>query len=416
MRKIFHRLIAVGVCLSVGVLVLTQELESQESETEVDDQAISSTDSSVNTNSSPGIYPDRVVFGQSCALTGLNAASGTGMRLGLQAAFQQVNENGGIHGRKIELKTLDDGYEPVLTIENSKKLILEEQVFALIGAVGTPTSRVAVPFCQEHNVPYIGPLTGAAFLREESDVVINLRASYAQETEEMVKFLTEEVGTDKIAIFYQDDSYGRAGYNGTLAAMEKRGLELVSSGNYQRNTLDVRTAVLDISEAEPDAIIMIGSYEPSARFIRWSKNVGMDAIFVNISFVNINALAGALGSSSEGVLVTQVVPFPMSKSLDITKNYQAALKAVDPELSPEFFSYEGYLVGRLALLGLERAGPNVTRESFLEEIRSLENVDLEGFLLDFGDDNQGSDRVFITVLAADGSCRDVESMQDISLP
>ena len=180
--------------------------------------------------------------------------------------------------------------------------------------------------------------------------------------------------------------------------------------------MDVRTAVLDISEADPDAIIMIGSYEPSAAFIKWSKKVGMDAIFVNISFVNINALAEELGSSSEGVLVTQVVPFPMSKSLDITKNYQAALKALDPDLSPEFFSYEGYLVGRLALLGLERAGADVTRESFLEEIRSLENVDLEGYLLDFGDDNQGSDRVFITVLAADGSCRDVESIQDMSLP
>ncbi|MXZ54800.1 MAG: ABC transporter substrate-binding protein [Gammaproteobacteria bacterium] len=416
MRKIFHRLVAVGVVVGFGAFVLAQELESQESETEVEDQATPSTESSVDASSSPGIYPDRVKFGQSCALTGRNAASGVGMRLGLQAAFQQANENGGIHGRMIELITLDDGYEPVLTIENSRKLILEEQVFALIGAVGTPTSRVAVPFCQEHNVPYIGPLTGAAFLREEQDVVINLRASYAQETEEMVKFLTQEVGTDKIAIFYQDDSYGRAGYNGTLAAMEKRGLEFVSSGNYRRNTLDVRTAVLDISEADPDAIIMIGSYEPSAEFIKWSKKVGMDAIFVNISFVNINALAEELGSSSEGVLVTQVVPFPMSKSLDITKNYQAALKALDPDLSPEFFSYEGYLVGRLALLGLERAGADVTRESFLEEIRSLENVDLEGYLLDFGDDNQGSDSVFITVLAADGSCRDVESIQDMSLP
>ena len=413
MREIVHRLIAVGVCLSVGAFVLAQQSESQESSTEVEDDSSSHI---VDAPGSPGIYPDRVVFGQSCALTGLNAASGTGMRLGLQAAFKQANDNGGIHGREIELITVDDGYEPLLTIKNSEKLILEEQVFALIGAVGTPTSRVAVPFCQEHNVPYIGPLTGAAFLREVQDVVINLRASYAQETEEMVKFLTEEVGTEKIAIFYQDDSYGRAGYNGTLAAMEKRGLEIVSSGNYRRNTLDVRTAVLDISEAEPDAIIMIGSYRPSAEFIKWSKEVGMDAIFFNTSFVNINALAGELGPSSQGVLVTQVVPFPMSDTLDITKSYQAALKAFDPDLSPEFFSYEGYLVGRLALLGLEQAGLDVTRDSFLKAIRSLENVDLEGFLLDFGEDNQGSDRVFITVLAADGSGRDVESILDMSLP
>ena len=416
MRFLIRRFLLVGVLCSAGTFTFAQGVESDSSETPDETQETTSAGSTITTSGSPGIHSDRVVFGQSCALSGLNAASGSGMQLGIQAAFHEANENGGIHGRKIELITRDDGYEPVLTIKNSNELIVQENVFALIGAVGTPTSRVAVPICQEHGVPYVGPLTGAAFLRDIPDVVVNLRASYAQETEAMVKFLTEEVGTNKIAIFYQDDSYGRAGYNGTLAALERRDLELVSSGNYRRNTLDVRTAVLDIFEAKPDAIIMIGSYEPSAEFILWSKNIGMDAIFVNISFVNINALAGALGSSGEGVLVTQVVPFPMSRSLEITQKYQAALQAFNPEVSPEFFSYEGYLVGRLALLGLERAGVDVTRESFLEEIHAMENVDMDGFILDFGDDNQGSDRVFITVLRADGSCRDVVSKADILLP
>lgn len=416
MRSIYSRLLVIGVFCSAGTCTVSQDLESDASAVQSDDLETLTSDRDAPTGETPGIYTDRVVFGQSCALSGLNAASGAGMQLGIRAAFHEANESGGIHGRKIELITRDDGYEPVQTIENSNELIVQEQVFALIGAVGTPTSRVAVPICQKHNVPYIGPLTGASFLREVADVVINLRASYAQETEEMVKFLTEEVGTNKIAIFYQDDSYGRAGYNGTLTAMEKRGLKLVSSGNYRRNTLDVRTAVLDIFEAKPDAVIMIGSYEPSAEFILWSKKVGMDAIFVNISFVNINALAEALGSHGEGVLVTQVVPFPMNRSVDITMKYQAALQAFDAEVSPEFFSYEGYLVGRLALLGLERAGADVTRESFLDVIRSLENVDMDGFLLDFGDDNQGSDKVFITVLAADGSCRDVASKKDVFQP
>ena len=412
----FRRLLVVGVFLSTGTLTVAQDLESSESSLEVESEAPSTTESITGANGTPGIYSDRVVFGQSCALSGLNAASGTGMQLGILAAFHEANEKGGIHGRKIELITLDDGYEPVMTIKNSNHLIDQEQVFALIGAVGTPTSRVAVPICQEQGVPYVGPLTGAAFLREVSDVVINLRASYAQETEEMVEFLTEEVGTEKIAIFYQDDSYGRAGYNGTLAAMEKRGLKLVSSGNYRRNTLDVRTAVLDIFEAKPDAIIMIGSYEPSAEFILWSKKVGMDAIFINISFVNSNALAGALGSSGEGVLVTQVVPFPLSDSPPISMKYRAALRAFDSDVSPEFFSYEGYLVGRLTLLGLERAGADVNRDSFLLATRSLENVDLDGFLLDFSDDNQGSDGVFMTVLSADGSPRSVESKSDMIQP
>ena len=413
LSTLVRRLLFVGICVSAVAYALAQNDESSESTAEFDTNAKPNVESDTDTNATTGIFADRVVFGQSCALSGLNAASGTGMRLGIQAAFHEANEKGGIHGRKIELITLDDGYEPVQTIKNSNQLIDQEQVFALIGAVGTPTSRVAVPICQEHGVPYVGPLTGAAFLREVTDVVINLRASYAQETEEMVEFLTKEVGTEKIAIFYQDDSYGRAGYNGTLAAMEKRGLRLVSSGNYRRNTLDVRTAVLDIFEAKPDAIIMIGSYEPSAEFILWSKKVGMDAIFVNISFVNSNALAGALGASGEGVLVTQVVPFPLSESVAITKNYQTALRAFDPEVSPEFFSYEGYLVGRLALLGLERAGVDVTRDSFFQAIQALENFDLNGFVLDFSDDNQGSDRVFMTVLSADGSYRAVESKEDM---
>ena len=166
MRSIFRRLLLVGVFSSGVAFTLAQDLESN-------DQDTASKENISVANSALGIYPDRVVFGQSCALSGLNAASGTGMRLGIQAAFHEANENGGVHGRKIELITLDDGYEPLLTIKNSNQLIVQDRVFALIGAVGTPTSRVAVPICQEHGVPYIGPLTGAAFLREVSDVVIN---------------------------------------------------------------------------------------------------------------------------------------------------------------------------------------------------------------------------------------------------
>lgn len=354
-----------------------------------------------------------VRFGQSCALTGLNGASGIGMRLGIQAAFAEVNANGGIHGRQLELVTMDDRYEPYLTIENTNNLLDEHNVFSLIGAVGTPTSRVAVEIAQQRKVPYVGPLTGAAFLREDQEYVVNLRASYAQETEEMVKFITEEVGTNRIAVFYQDDSYGRAGLNGARAAMNRRNLELLPSGVYRRNSIDVRSAVLDISQGNPEAVIMVGSYEPSAEFILWSRTIGFDALFINISFVNSNALAKALGDEGAGVMVSQVVPFPGSTTLEIAKKYQNAIQEFDPSAEPEFFSFEGYLVGRLAILGLERTGQVLTRDAFLESIRSIEHVDLDGFMLDFENDNQGSDRVFMTVLNSDGTYRAVETAADL---
>ncbi len=396
-----------------ALVVLCTPVLSQNSD-ETEDEVADSLNRSSGLNQ--GIYDDRVVFGQSCALSGLNQASGEGMRLGLLAAFKEVNDQGGVHGRRIELTTLDDGYEPELTIQNTQRLIQVDDVFSLIGAVGTPTSRAAVPICENFGVPYIGPQTGAAFLRVNNPYVVNLRASYAQETEAMVAFLTQEGGTEKIAILYQDDSFGRAGYNGAKAAMERRDLKLLSAGVYRRNTIDVRTALLDIRESDPDAIIMIGSYEPSAEFIVWAREIGVDALFINISFVNSNALAQTLGTNGDGVMVSQVVPLPTGDMLDIARSYQAALEAFDPEAEAQFISFEGYLVGRLAILGLESAGRDLTRMGFLAAIRSLENVDIEGFQLNYVDDNQGSDQVFMTVLTANGSYRAVDSLDDITLP
>lgn len=413
MRESPRRHSVIGLLLASLALVLfaTQSL-SQSAESEIQIPS-----SNVDLDKSfDGVSDEFVLFGQSCALEGLNQASGRGMRLGLLAAFHEVNQQGGIHGRKIELKTLDDGYEPEKTIANTLQLIENDRVFSLIGAVGTPTSRAAVPLAESHRVPYIGPQTGAAFLRVDNPYVVNLRASYAQETEEMVAFLTQEGGTERIAILYQDDSFGRAGYMGARAAMERRGLELLSAGVYRRNSIDVRTAVLDIRESNPDAIIMIGSYQPSAEFIKWSRRIGMDVLFINISFVNSNALAESLGNEGDGVMVSQVVPLPSGDTLPVAKAYRNALNAVEPEAMPQFISFEGYLVGRVAIEGLQLAGRDLSRANFLRAIRSLQDVDIDGFHLNYVDDNQGSDEVFMTVLSNDGSFRAVESLADITLP
>ncbi|MYD92582.1 MAG: ABC transporter substrate-binding protein [Chloroflexi bacterium] len=260
----------------------------------------------------------------------------------------------------------------------------------------------------------MAPFTGAGFLRGEDlhNVVINLRASYNQETEEMVDRLTSDLGITRIALLYQDDSYGRAGYNGVQAALERRDMTLAAVGVYPRNTTAVKTALLDLREGQPEAVIMVGAYEPVAALVAWSRHLGFIPVFMTISFVGSNALAQELGPEGAGVFVTQVVPFPTDTSLPVVQAYHRALAAFDPDAVPGFVSFEGYLAGRLTILGLERCGPELSRDCFLNSLRSAEEID--GFKLRFDSaDNQGSDAVFLTVIGADGRYRAVTSLSSM---
>ena len=362
-----------------------------------------------------GVFDDRVVFGQSAAFSGPAEGLGTEMRHGIEAAFEEANRAGGVNGRRIELRSLDDQYEPEAAIANTLRLIEEERVFALIGAVGTPTSRSATPVALAAGVPYVAPFTGAAFLRDAAELgnVINLRASYNQETEKMVAELTS-IGIDRIAVMYQDDSYGQAGYQGSLLALGRRGMEPVSVGVYPRNTAAVKTALLDVRRGDPQAVIMIGAYQPVGTFISWARTTGLDAVFLTVSFVGSNALAEQLGPRGEGVVVTQVVPFPSDSSVPIVAAYGRALSAYDPSLRPGFVSLEGYMSGRLAIAGLERCGPELTRTCFREAILGAASIGIDGFELSYGEgDNQGSDEVFITVIGSDGLYYPVGRLADM---
>ncbi len=362
-----------------------------------------------------GVFDDRVVFGQSAAFSGPAEGLGTEMRHGIAAAFQEANRAGGVHGRLIELESLDDQYEPEAAIANTRRLIEEERVFALIGAVGTPTSRSATPVALAAGIPYVAPFTGAAFLRDARELanVINLRASYNQETEKMVAELTS-IGIDRIAVMYQDDSYGQAGYQGSLLALDRRGMEPVSVGVYPRNTEAVKTALLDVRRGNPQAVIMIGAYQPVGTFISWARTTGMDAVFLTVSFVGSNALAEQLGGRGEGVVVTQVVPFPSDSSVPIVASYRRALTEYDPLLRPGFVSLEGYMAGRLAIAGLERCGPDLTRTCFREAILGAASIGIDDFELSYGDgDNQGSDEVFLTVIGSDGLYYPVGRLADV---
>src|SRR5262245_21017668 len=265
-----------------------------------------------------GVSADVITFGQAAVLSGPASALGQGMKAGMNAAFDEINRRGGIHGRKIKLISVDDGYEPEKSIVATKKLIEEDKVFALIGPVGTPTSAATQPIATAGKVPFVGAFTGAGFLRDTKfQNVINVRASYDAETEAWVRHLTEDLKIKKIAIFYQDDAFGRAGLSGFKKAMEKRSLPIVAEGTYERNTVAVKTALLNIKKEEPEAVVMVGAYKPSAEFIKLSRKVNFDPVFVNISFVGASALAKELGEEGKGVIVSQVVPFPWDASIKV---------------------------------------------------------------------------------------------------
>ncbi|HSV25003.1 MAG TPA: ABC transporter substrate-binding protein [Xanthobacteraceae bacterium] len=358
----------------------------------------------------PGVSADKIVFGQAAVFEGPTSALGIGMRDGLMAAFAEANAKGGVRGRKLELMSRDDGYEPAKSIEVTKALI-DAGVFALVGPVGTPTSLAAHPIAKEAGLPFIGPFTGAEALRNPYQAhIVNIRASYFQETEVMVERLIKDRGFSKIAVFYQDDAFGRAGLEGTQRALQKRDMKLASEGTFERNTVAVKGALLDIRKGDPQAVIMIGPYAPCAEFIKLCRSVKMDWVFINISFVGSDALAKALGTAGAGVLVTQVVPFPSDTSLPLVAAYQKALQAAVADTQPGFVSLEGYIVGRTVIAALDKIEGEPTRVGLLEKL-SAGPYDIDGFSLSFGPNkNQGSDAVYLTIIDPDGKFKPVTTL------
>ena len=353
-----------------------------------------------NLRAENGVSDSEIIVGQTAVFSGPASALGLGMRAGLSAAIAQINASGGVQGRKIKLVTKDDQYEPLAAISNTKELISTDKVFALIGGVGTPTANAIVPICEENSVPFIGPFTGAGALRTPfKKFVVNLRASYGQEMEALAAHLVDGKKTTKIACFYQNDGYGQAGLAGLNAALKKRGLELVSSGTYERNTTAVKAGLLEIKKGAPDAVVLVGTYKACADFIRLARQVGMkETIYCNISFVGTRALMSELAAEAEGIIVSQVVPLPSGDTLPILKEYQQALKNYSEGQTPDWISLEGYLVGRFFAEVLGKAGKAPTRESFLKAIQDTKTFDLGGFPLVFGpDDHQGSDSVYLTI-------------------
>jgi branched-chain amino acid transport system substrate-binding protein len=342
---------------------------------------------------------NRIVLGQSAAQLGIQ------MNTGARIYFNALNAAGGVNGATIELRTLDDGYEPDRCKANTEKFIKDE-VFGLFGYVGTPTSLAALPLVVDAKIPFFGPFTGAQALRDPlHKSVFHVRASYYDETELIVNQLTS-LGLKRIAVFYQNDAYGKAGLEGVVRALKARKLEPVALGTVERNTVDVAQAVKDIAPKMPNAVVQISAYKSCAAFIRATRKAGYGGTFFNVSFVGTQALADELGKEGLGIMVSQVMPFPYSTTTAIAREYRDALQRAGGNAQPNYSSMEGYVAAKVLTEGLRRAGRNPTHDALASGLESIQNASFGGFNIDFGPrDHVASHFVELSMLTDDGKVR-----------
>ena len=348
----------------------------------------------------------KIILGQSAAFTGPAAQLGIQFHQGAKVYFDQINAQGGIGRQQIEIRTLDDGYEPIRCAENTNKLIADD-VFALFGYIGTPTSIAALPLATKAKVPFIAPFTGAMALRDPFNrYAFHVRASYNDETALIVKHLTN-LGLKKVAVFYQNDAYGKAGLDGVNLALGQLNLKPVAQATVERNSVDVALAVKTLVAAGPDAVVQIGAYKGCAAFIREARKAGYGGTFYNVSFVGTQALADDLGKDGAGVVVSQVMPSPYNAARPIAREFAQAVKAViTKDVQANFSSMEGYLAAKVFTEGLKRAGNKPSRESLITALESMGNQSFGGFDVSFGPNDRVASRfVELSMLTGDGRVR-----------
>jgi len=350
-----------------------------------------------------------ILLGMSTALSGPAAELGRNMLLGVETGFDRVNRHGGIQGRELQVIALDDGYEPARTAPNMRQLITTQKVLAVIGNVGTPTAIAAIPIANQEHTLLFAPFTGAGVLRKQppDSYIINFRASYAEETAAMVDALIDTGGLkpEEVGFFTQRDGYGDAGFAGGIKALKRHGLrngQAVAHGRYERNTLSVENGLADIllHQPVPRAIIMVGAYAPCARFIQLARENGLDALFLNVSFVGSTPLAAALTDQHDRVIVTQVVPHPQNVSVPLVAEYQADLQDHAPNARPSFVGLEGYIAARIFTRALSTLQVAPDRKNIIDALQGLGDFDI-GLGIDLylsGKHHQASHNIWPTVL------------------
>ena len=316
-----------------------------------------------------------IKLGMSGPFSGGLTSVGNQFLMGANIYLTNLNEQGGVYGRSIEIIAKDDRYEPKIAIENIQELINKEAVFALFGIIGTPAAEAVFPMAQEKRIPFVGAYSGAEFLRNPPNpIVLNARAGDMDEVEKLVAYYVDGLKLSKIALFYQNDAYGRAGLKGIKSALERRSLSLVGEGSYKRNTLSIGNALYEIEHSNPEVILMIGSTMPVAEFIkraRKSNNIRQSVHFGLFSFVEPRQLIDLIEKDGEGITFAQVVPSPWTAEVDEVELYRQLMKKYHPSEALSHVSLEGFFAARMIAEVLKTLGPSFTKEDFIKGLSSF---------------------------------------------
>ena len=373
-----------------------------------------------------GVTDTEIRFGISAALSGPTKELGQNMKMGIMAAFNAANANGGVHGRELRLIAADDGYEPARSAIAMKQLYENDKVFGVVGNVGTPTAAVALPYALERKMLFFGAFTGAGLLRNDPPdrYVFNYRASYAEETEATVHYLVKvrRLKTSQIAVFAQQDSYGDSGFAGVAKAIRSLGGNdrAILRLNYQRNTVDVDDAIAQLqahnsnkSRVPIKAVIMVPAYRAAAKFIEKTRDLYPDMIYTSVSFVGSTALANELTllgkRFANGVIVTQVVPAVDGHS-SLALEYKSALAKYFPGESPDYVSFEGYVAANVLIAALKRNGAQLDTERLVTTLENLRGLDIGlGTPVTFSpSEHQGVHKVWGTQLDGNGRYQPID--------
>lgn len=353
-----------------------------------------------------GVTDSAITIGMSGPFSGPNGAYGIDMRQTIQSYFDQINKSGGINGRKLDLVALDDGYETERTVANTKTLLKEKNAFALLAYYGSsPTTEAMNTVFGPARVPLIGTISGANTLREPLNsnangrYMFNVRASYADETEAIVNQLVS-LGLKSIAVFYQNDGFGKSGLEGVTAALAKHKLAPSATATVERNSIDVQKAAEAIGKANPQAVVMVTLYKPTAAFVKEMKRNNQNPMFMTLSPVGTEQLVQELGATARGVGISQVVPYPWNDVTPVVREYQ---KLASKPGSYSYYGLEGYLMAKTLVEGLKRAGKDLTRDKLVSSLEGMGNVDFGGYRVNYSaNSRQGSRFVELTVVGPGG--------------
>ena len=391
-----------GLGWTLGVSISAQENSENESGNAVPPTMVSST-------LHPGVYADRIVFGQSACMSGPSKELGINYRFGILAGFSEANRRGGVNGRKLVLKTYDDGYEADRAAANALRFAEDNDTLAVIGGTGTPTARRIAPILRTRGIAFIGPFTGANFLRdaEKHANVVNLRASYLDETRVLLHEIIARRGKTRLGIIYQDDAFGRSVLRDFKAVLHDYGLPIRGKSVFTRNSHAVHASVFQLTKSDLEALMLVGTYESNSEIISLFDELMPyhGYIAANLSFVISSELAKRVDDIDHMILVSEVVPSPYSDNVDVSTSFResARLFAQEQGTKPRIneVALEGYILGRYVTAVLERMGDvDMTRQRFLRTALSTVPYHIDDWVIAFEDGrNAGSKYVRLAILS-----------------